>query len=311
MFTVFIFNKSLEFMNLYKKVTSVSLLVVSVYSTAYIGFHLGKLDERSNIANNLESGGQPRSLEGISQNSASQKTTAANTPSSIVLLPVDLAKAKGVPELVGSPQGDYTLVSVVEGAQMNQQLTENLQLVTAQRQQLANLAHQFDKSPENAIQQKELIAGQINEVRMALTRNLRVMAKSYSYSLNNVYLRVPHAVTLLAVSEAEDGKILTEVAHSFDSAAAYLEFQKKNDAYQRMKLEFNKAQATSVQVDEKTAEVAEANTSTAIQNEATAKSQAELSDMQSEMIRLYKYDPERQYLLQYEKTAFYARPAQS
>ena len=281
-------------MKIYHKVTSVSLLVVSVYSTAYIGFYLGRLDERSSQAMR-----QQNLTESADRESATQPVSSQDQPRSVklntkIVLPADLARAKGVPEKVAHAQGDYTLVSVVEGAQLNQQLTDNLELVTAQRQQLANLAIQFDQSPANATQQKELIAGQINEVKMSLTRNLRVMDQGYSYSLNNVYLRIPHVVTLLAVSELEDGKFSKKVAHSFDSSDAYLEFQKMNDAYQRLKLDQKKLQAAeNNQSGKKTQELANAGEAVPVlARDSIALSKKLISDLQAEMIKLYNYDPE-------------------
>ena len=285
-------------MKLHQKITSVSLLVVSVYSTGYIGFHLGKLDERS--AQSMRQDIIDRKMvEAHSQPAPRPIQAAAEKPNTKILRPVDLAKAKGVPEKVASAQGDYTLVSVVEGAEINQQLTENLQLVTAQRQQLANLAAQFDQSPANATQQRELIAGQINEVKMSLTRNLRVMAQEYSYSLNNVYLRIPHQVALLSMVKV-DGQVKMSEVHSLDSAEEYEKFQKMNDTYQRLKLEENKVQ----QVEKET----EAGSEGKVAKFTPSK---QLLEQQEKMIRLYQFDPEQQYFLKFEKTAFYARPVRS
>ena len=97
--------------------------------------------------------------------------------------PEAVAKAKNVPATLSKPQGDYTLVTVVEGADANSLFNKGLQVVGAQRQRLAALSQQFDKTPVDSVQQRDLIAGQMKETKKKLKGNLRFMAQKYAYSL--------------------------------------------------------------------------------------------------------------------------------
>ncbi|MFC4994098.1 hypothetical protein [Rubritalea tangerina] len=279
-------------MNLYKNILTYSAAVVAIYIPAQVGFYFGKQAGRGEGS----SEGEERVEQAVAVREVAEAKPVREKSESRVMTAEDLAQAKGVPAVVESAQGNYTLVSVIEGAQLNQQLTDNLQIVRSQRQQLAQLAQQFDQTSAEAVQQRELIAGQINQVKMSLQNNLRVMAQSYSYSLNHTYLRVPHVVSLLAVNEA-DGQVQSKVVHTFESADAYEAFQKMNDVYQRLRLEEQKQYQEGA--DKETGEA------------VAFKPSEQLSKKQEEMIKLYSYDPERQYFLQFEKTAFYAKPARS
>jgi hypothetical protein len=142
-----------------------------------------------------------------------------------------MAAAKNVPAELEDPAGNYQLVAVIEGADANRKLTQNLQVVGAQRQRLLALTQQFDRLPADAFSQRELVAGEILKIRKTLEQNLRFMAQAYSYSLQLNYRLVPHAATLLAVTGEEDGKPKTEVVHEFKDAAGYEKFQKMRDDY--------------------------------------------------------------------------------
>lgn len=218
-----------------------------------------------------------------------------------VLSPEDLAKERGVPALVADPQGDYTLVSVIEGAESNQRLTESLQLVALQRKELASLAQEFEELPVSAVQQRELLAGKINEGRNMLGANLQFMAKSYGYSINNNYVRVPHHVLMIGTTTDGD-EVTSELVHEFQTAEDYLEFQEKNNAYLRVKMDLAKAgegnrapDAIDAAGEDGAAPEIAANT--------------EISGMRDELMKTYHFDPERQYRLQHQKTALYARAA--
>jgi len=306
------------------------LILVALLSSAG-GFIYGRYYEREDKL--AKENTDPEAF--VQQNLVASNGNAQAQPQqneSNVILPADLAKAKNVPEKIANAQGEYTLVSVVEGAQVNQQLSDNLRLVTAQRQQLGTLAQQFQKTPQDAVQQRELLAGEINQVKMSLQRNLVAMARSYSYTLSNTYLRIPHVVTLLSV-EKKDEKFETEAVHKFESADDYLAFQKKNDSYQRMKLEH--VQAEEVAEQSKTKAKGQTAAKPSDEQEATlvageeadshpvadtpaeielteklVKQTAALRAMQAEMVKEYHFDPEEQHLLQFEKTALYARPVQ-
>lgn len=251
----------------------------------------------------------------VSNKTTPNKNQMSNTttPQKRAVTPEVIAKAKNVPAVLENPQGNFTLVAVVEGAEANRKLNQSLQVVGAQRQRLALLSRQFDTTPAASVQQRELIAGQINETRKTLEGNLRFMAQNYAYSLNNNYVMIPHQAALLAVTE-EDGKQKVELVHEFKSSTDYEAFQKDRDAYLRLKLEQAKAaQAAKKEVMVKNGEATEVedgvpeNDSVA-EKESELKPTAEMEEKRSGLQETYRYDPERNYQINFEKTALYARP---
>jgi len=233
-----------------------------------------------------------------------QKTTNSTTqaPQKRAITSEAIAKAKNVPATLSNPQGDYSLVAVIEGADANRRLNQRLKVVGAQRQRLAALTQQFEKTPANFMQQRELTAGQINETRKALEVNLRLMAQNYAYSLKNNYVKVPHEISLLSVTEkvSKAGKARTvKRVYAFKNTGDYENFQKKRDVYLRLKLEQAKAAQAAVLVERGTATPVPRN----------LKPTPKMDVISKELQQLYRYDPERTYQINLEKTAIYARPA--
>lgn len=274
---------------------SIILIAVALFLAAMAGYRAGA---HSAAARNEQSDAEhvAKSEEPADQNGNAMGTQSAG------ISPEELAMEKGVPAVISQPDGNYTLISVIEGAAVNQRLTENLQLVILQRQQLAALATQFDEAPVSAVQQRELIAGQINEIRNALTGNLQFMAQNYGYTFDNSYLRIPHQVSLVAV-DMVDGKTTSEVVHEFGTAEDYAEFQKKNDDYLRIKMELGNT--TDAKADQDSAD----GTAPVKEVAPNAEAEAAIANKRDELVKSYHFDPERQYNLQYQKTAFYARAA--
>lgn len=212
--------------------------------------------------------------------------TNTQTPQKRTITPEAIAKAKNVPATLNTPQGVYTLVAVVEGANSNRRLYQGLQVVGDQRQRLTAASQQFEKTPASSVQQRELIAGQINEIKKEMEDHLRIMAQNYGYSLKNNYTKVPHVVSLLSVTEV-DGEAKAESVHVFKNPRDYEDFQKKRADYLRLKVE----QVSAAKKKTKLAPTPEMNVKS------------------KELQRLYKYDPEKTYQIRIEKTALYARAA--
>lgn len=269
------------------------LILAAIAAAAYFGYRAGeKSVEAKNSSTDAAALVEKSAPTPLNENSEKEK--------SVRLTPEQLAKDKGVAAVLTNPDGEYTLMSVIEGTEVNQRLTENLQLVVLQRQQLASLAKQFDEAPVSAVQQRELIAGQINEVRNALNGNQQFMAQNYGYTFDKSYLRVPHKVSLVSVEEIE-GKTKTEIVHEFQTSEAFAEFQKKNDDYTRSKMEITKAAEKTPAANTPDAAAAPAEPL------PDAKVQAEIAQKRDDLMKAYRFDPERQYSLQYHKTAFYAK----
>ena len=217
------------------------------------------------------------------------KKPNAQTPQKRVITPEAIAKAKNVPATLKNPQGNYTLVAVVEGASSNSRLYQSFQAVGAQRQRLADLTQQFDKTPASSVQQRELIASQINEIKKELKGKLGFMAQKYGYSLKNDYVKIPHVVSLLSITEV-DGEAKAESVYVFKNSGEYKDFQKKRDVYLSLSLK-------------------QAKTARATKKKAKLAPTPEMVAKRRELQRLYKYDPEKTYQIRIEKTALYARAA--
>lgn len=209
----------------------------------------------------------------------------------------ELAKLKEVPEFIESPDGNFMLVTVIEGEEQNRFLRGSLQAVTGQRRNLAILSQRFNQMDPKLAQQRELLAGQINETRQALEQNLRFMAQNFGYTLANNYVLVPHQATLNSVIGTGEDQIKT-VVYTFESSDSYQKFQEKTDAYAKMKRD----QVTAYR-----------ETLTEAEKEQPLPQMALTEPMEkarAEMIKDYKCDPERTYIIEIQKAALYFRPSQ-
>lgn len=307
-----------------KPLTYVPLAVLAVAAVLGTGYLIGKKADPA--MQPQEPVQQTENNQPINKPTSSQPTerkpmTTPPVTQKRVVTPEAIAKAKNVPATLGNPQGDFTLVAVIEGEAANRKLNQSLQVVSAQRQRLALLSRQFDQTPAASVQQRELIAGQINETRKTLEGNLRFMAQNYAYSLNNNYVLVPHEASLLSVTE-EDGKTKAETVYEFKNSGSYEDFQKKRDAYLRLKLEQVKAAQEAARKEKKApaavlvedGEAKPAEGATAVPESDPVAEQdvkleltPEMKEKQKELQQLYKYDPEQNYQVNFEKTALYAR----
>ena len=218
-----------------------------------------------------------------------------------VISPESLSKDKGVPATVKNAQGEFTLIAVVESVGANAKLTQSIQIVTAQRQQLLKLSQQFDKTPEASVQQRELIAGQINETRKSLDQNLVFMRKKYGYSLQNIYAYIPHKASLNLMTQEGD-KAKSKLVYEFVDAESYQVFQNKRKAYLRLRIEQARAAQKAAGGDKKPG-------SEASGKPAKLEPTKEMKELLAEFQTLYNYDPNKNYRIDIEKAAFYARPA--
>lgn len=313
-----------------KPITYVPIAVLAVAAVLGAGYMLGSKSDpaaqQGDTQQQTEDTNRPDQSNNKPNPTQTTRTKPMTTPSPTqkrAITPEAIAKAKNVPATLSNPQGDFTLVAVIEGEAANRKLNQSLQIVGAQRQRLALLSRQFDQTPAASVQQRELIAGQINETRKTLEGNLRFMAQNYAYSLNNNYVLVPHEAALLSVTE-EDGKAKAEVVYEFKNSGSYEDFQKKRDAYLRLKLEQAKAAQeaakkegqeapAAVLVEDGEAKPADAaavpEADPVAEQPAKLELTPEMKEKQKELLELYKYDPEKNYQVNFEKTALYARAA--
>lgn len=235
------------------------------------------------------------SAEVAPADSAAGQQPAAEQPKRMTA--AELAKLKDVPEFIESPDGNFTLVTVIEGEEQNRFLRGSLQAVTTQRRNLAMLSQRFNQMDPKLAQQRELVAGQINETRQALEQNLRFMAQNFGYTLANNYVLIPHQATLNSVIGTGEDQIKT-VVYTFDGAESYEKFQQKTDAYAKMKRD---------QVDAYRETLTEAEKQQPLPNMALTDA---MEKARQEMIKEYKCDPERTYIIEIQKAALYFRPSQ-
>ncbi len=232
------------------------------------------------------------------------KPAPAAAPAASGMSSEDIAKSKNVPAVYEDPGGDYQLVAVIEGVEANQKLNQNLQLVGAQRQQLLSLSQQFDGLPADAAQQRELIAGEINSVRQALVSNLQFMAQNYGYTLQASYRLVPHVAELFEVT-VDDDEVSTELVQRFEDAGSYRGFEKLREEYILASVnQAEEAKAAEEGADENGADDEEADSAT----EEAPEPSPEMEEIRKKLIEKYKFDPNKNYQINFEKTALYARP---
>jgi hypothetical protein len=228
------------------------------------------------------------------------------------LSPADVAKAKNVPEILEDPTGDYQLVAVVEGGEQNRKLTQNLQVVGAQRQRLLALAQQYERLPAEAEAQRELLGMEVNGLRQTLEKNLAFMAKSYGYSLRMNYRLVPHAATMLLVDKGADGTASTTVAHEFKDSKSYENFQALREEFLIQSVAEAKQRAGGGS-EGPAVEGGEPGTiaDKSVADDGSAapafEPSAELKAMAGDLKTLYNYDSAKTYQINLEKTALYAR----
>ncbi len=272
------------------KTSNILIMVVTVLVSVGIGYFLGAMqsgDESSTAAEVVadEAGKDVASATGSTDDKVKGVTAA------------ELAKLKSVAETVESPNGDFSLVTVIEGEEQNQFLRSSLQAVTNQRRNLAMLGQKFDQMDPKLVQQREILAGQINEIRQALQQNLRFMAQNFGYTLANNYLLVPHNATLSSLAGKGEDQIKT-VIYTFADSESYKKFQEKTNAYTKLKRDQVMAYRETLTDEEK---------------EQPLPKMPLTDDMKKArkvMIAEYKCDPERNYVVEFQKTALYFRRAQ-
>ena len=230
---------------------------------------------------------------------------------------IDLAKAKGVPASLEDSSGDYQLIAVIEGDDSNRRLTSSLQVVGAQRQRLLSLSRQYDGLPEDSLQQRELIAGEILKARKTLATNLDYMAQNYGYSLKNNYRLVPHSASLFLITQGEADEPFSTLVHEFEDAESYERFQQLRDDYLLLSSKEGKS-ASFVGINEggsgskspedegsKRATEGLESPDSEIVSEPSISS--ELKAKQDRLIKLFQYDPIKSHQVRLNKTAFYGR----
>ena len=272
-------------------------MVATILVSVVIGFFLGKIKTAddggvtsdSGAANVSADAGQAQQTGGQSGEQSGEQAKGMSA--------TELAKLKSVPETIESPQGDFTLVTVIEGEEQNRFLRSSLQAVTNQRRNLAILTQRFNQMDPKLAQQRELLAGEVNQVRQALEQNLRFMAQNFGYTLANNYLLVPHNATLSSVVGEGDDQLKT-VIHTFADSESYKKFQEKMDAYTKLKRDQVMAYRETLTEAEKQQPLPKMPLTDAMKKAGRA------------MIKQYKCDPERNYVIEFQKAALYFRPSQ-
>lgn len=279
------------------------VLLVIIVVAAVIGFYVGSSDRgmvEEASGDTAAQTQQPAKEEDSGQDDKAASQTAneeAVSQGENRMTPGQLSKEKGVPEKVESEQGDFELVAVIEGEEANRSLRNSLQVVNAQRQRLAQLTNQYNQTDPQMSQQRELIAGEINQTRSSLENNLRFMAQNFGYMISHNYLLVPHHASLNSVIGQGKDQLKT-VVFSFKNSESYRKFQEKADAYTKLKIDQAKAYRATQTEEEKKQPIPKLPLT------------GKMERLRQEIIDTYKCDPERTYLMEIQKSALYARRAQ-
>ncbi len=264
------------------------IMVATVLVSVGVGYFLGAMksgDETVVSTDETE----------VAANGAPAASPSGEKPKGVTA--AELAKQKSVPETVQNPQGDFTLVTVIEGEEQNSFLRSSLQAVTNQRRNLAMLNQKLNQMDPKLVQQREIVAGQINEIRQALEQNLRFMAQNFGYTLANNYLLVPHNATLSSIAGTGEDQLKT-VIYTFEDSESYKKFQEKTDAYTKLKRDQVMAYRETLTEAEKQQALPKMPLTEAMKKARKV------------MIADYKCDPERNYVVAFQKAALYFRRAQ-
>lgn len=213
----------------------------------------------------------------------------------------ELAKQKNVKARLKRNDGDYALVAVIEGEEANARLTNALQVVGNQRQLLSNLHRELASIPKEAVNQRELIAGRINQLESRIGQNLLFLRKNYAYSLQQKYLLVPEKASL--VSASSEGK--RSVVHEFKKFEDYQNFQSQRDGYLRQL-----AEAVSELSDSESEGDANAPQDSK-EILARAKETPALRSLRKVLSKDFSYDPDKDHQVQFEKAGLYVQVTQS
>lgn len=265
-------------------------MVVTILVSVGVGYLLGTMQ-------NSEESSSSAVAESEENAGAAQSASSPEGQQQKGVTSAELAKLKSVPETVASPQGDFTLVTVIEGEEQNRFLRSSLQAVTNQRRNLAMLNQKFNQMDPKLAQQREILAGQINEIRQALEQNLRFMAQNFGYTLANNYLLIPHNATLSSVVGEGDDQIKT-VIYTFEDSQSYKKFQERTDAYTKLKRDQVMAYRETLTDAEKQQPLPKMPLTDGMKKARKA------------MIADYKCDLERNYVVDFQKAALYFRRAQ-
>jgi len=147
-----------------------------------------------------------------------------------------LSRAKGVSQTLVRPDGEYSLVAVIETAAANQKLARVLHVVKVQRGKRLQLQSEVEKLPADAQQERSQLTGEIGKIEEALMKNLQFLQKDYGYNMKHDYSLVPIKSTLMRAG-SQKGSAAQEVKQ-FGSVAEYQDFQQSMGAY---KAQLNRA----------------------------------------------------------------------
>lgn len=247
-----------------------------------------------------EGGAESASTDAPAAETIEVKTPEASEEKAESLTSADLAEIKKVKASIERGDASFDLVAVIEGKEANVRLSQALNIVNSQRQTAAKLRNEFGTIPANAVQSRELIAGEINKTEKALKQNLAFLRQNYAYSLNNNYILVPEQAKLEEL-ESGTGKVIAEVKE-FSTAEEYNTFQEKNGAYQELLRKLINEKAEGIEPDEKGQRVIKKE-----ELEEMKKGSEELKALALGLVEEYKYDVEKNYNISFLKSSLYVQ----
>lgn len=210
-----------------------------------------------------------------------------------------LAESKNVPLIQERNDGKYTLIAVVEGQDANKRLSQAINTISLQRRKLTQLRQQFNILPVTALQQRELIAGEINKLEKTLKANLKYMQVNFAYNLSNQYLLVPEKAKLHAISPEGE---LSQEGHDFESFEEYESFMKANLEYQTRLNELITAWSADVEANEQGQKVIKKE-----ELRDLKKNDEKLREIAKSIDEKFDCDIDQKHNITFEKSAFYVK----
>ena len=241
----------------------------------------------------------------------SNMPTASNAPvTSAQQQPAALAQQTNSTSASNSSQNKSVLVKVatIDGLVANDEFTRNVQVVQAQRQEIARLNEVLQKADAGAA--RDQAQAQLDAAVKKLEADNQTMSKTYGYSIMRNYVRVPDVSQILVVLTEEE--IAKQPAPTDGSAPSKtLKVCSLNDTQANQSFQDN---VQKLQQMRQQAVVAKDALDKATETNDKAYKQGQfdqllkqLNDANTEATKSYAFNLNRQYQMQIEKSTLYVQ----
>ena len=238
-------------------------------------------------------------------------TTASSAPvTSAQQQPAALAQQTNSTSASNSSQNKSVLVKVatIDGLVANDEFTRNVQVVQAQRQEIARLNEVLQKADAGAA--RDQAQAQLDAAVKKLEADNQTMSKTYGYSIMRNYVRVPDVSQILVVLTEEE--IAKQPAPTDGSAPSKtlkvcsLNDTQANQSFQDNVQKLQQMRQQAVAAKDALDKATETNDKAYKQGQFDQLLK-QLNDANTEATKSYAFNLNRQYQMQIEKSTLYVQ----